>query len=243
MRWVQTDALEATISGRLSGAGVLRAYVMRVSKVIVFALIVGHAALAAGAQTWSVSPTSQGVVPLAGNSAAELSGLTWAGGSQFYAVSDNAGQLFPLTIQLDANSGTIVSTSVSPVIQLAAGTDLEGVAYNSANSNILVSDESGPAIREYSLADGSVVQTLGLPGIRGTSVEPQSRVALCSQIKARCGPRTRRPSQRMDRFPPSPKGRSYRLQKFDATFSPVGQWAMSPTRSVVTSAATDATSR
>lgn len=194
--------------------------------IIGVALTMLASATTVSAQTWRISSTGQGTVALAGNGAEELSGLTWAGGAQFYAVSDNGAKLFPLTIQLDGNDGTIVSSTVSAPIQLAAGSDLEGVAFNSANSSVFVSDESGPAIREYGIPGGSVVQTLALPPVfaghrSNLSLESlslrQDQSALWTvneEALTADGP--------VSSFT---AGTVVRLQKLDAGLSPAGQWA------------------
>ena len=82
---------------------------------------------------------------------AGLSGLTYVGGSSFYAVDDSGAKMFPMTIQIDSDTGAITSNTNGTEIKLT-GTDLEGIAYDPLKKTVLVSDETGATIQTYSLS-------------------------------------------------------------------------------------------
>jgi len=101
---------------------------------------------------------------------ASLSGITWAGGTRYYAVSDDVFTheigLYPMTVELATNGLSIVSCTIpSPTnrIQLAKAYDLEAVAFDAANGTVWAADETRGTVKEYRIADGSVVCTLSLP--------------------------------------------------------------------------------
>lgn len=80
---------------------------------------------------------------------AGLSGLTFVGGSSFYAIDDSGAMLYPMTIRIDAATGAITSNTNGPGIKLT-GTDLEGITYDPLKKTVLVSDETGATIHEFS---------------------------------------------------------------------------------------------
>ena len=101
---------------------------------------------------------------------ASLSGISWAGGNAYYAVSDDVftGEvgLYPMTIELATNGLSVISCSIpSPTnrISLAKAYDLEDVAFDAVNGTVWVADETRGTVKEYRVADGTVVRTLSLP--------------------------------------------------------------------------------
>ena len=101
---------------------------------------------------------------------ASLSGISWAGGNTYYAVSDDVftGEvgLYPMTIDLATNGLSVTSCSIpSPTnrISLAKAYDLEDVAFDAVNGTMWVADETRGTVKEYRVADGTVVRTLSLP--------------------------------------------------------------------------------
>jgi hypothetical protein len=184
--------------------------------------------LPATTPAWVITDSGQGRFTLTSGTtgATELSGLTWAGGTQYYAVTDNTPSVYPLTIAVDPISGQITSAAVTPPISLAAGSDLEGIAYDATNASVFVSDETGPSIREHSLVDGSVLQTVSIPGVFGThrtnlsleslALDPGQAALWTANEEALSG------DGPVSSFT---AGTVVRLQKFDASLSPAGQWA------------------
>ena len=99
-----------------------------------------------------------------------LSGITYAGGSRFWAVMDNSNKVVALDVSFTAN-GSIASNSVAGGISLTNSFDFEGIAYsNSVRNSVFLSEETTPAVREYSLANGASLQTVSTPSIYSTRV-------------------------------------------------------------------------
>ena len=101
---------------------------------------------------------------------ASLSGITWVDGVRYYAVSDDVFThevgLYPMTVELSANGLSVVSCAITAPtnrIQLASAYDLEAVAFDAANGTVWAADETRGTVKEYRIADGSVVCTLPLP--------------------------------------------------------------------------------
>ena len=101
---------------------------------------------------------------------AGLSGIAWAGGTRYYAVSDAAvldeAGLYPLTIELAPDGLSVVSCTLPPPanrIRLAGAADLEAVAFDAANGTVWAADETGGTVKEFRVSDGAAVRTLPLP--------------------------------------------------------------------------------
>jgi hypothetical protein len=140
------------------------------------ALLILTVAAACRAQTPEIRGIGPAFIDDRTSGAQELSGITFAGAVEgkrntflYYAVSDDTPKVFALHIKLNMKTGAIESASVVAVIKLAAGSDLEGIAYNPKRNTIFVSDEAGPVIREYYLKSdgthkaGDVAKTLSVP--------------------------------------------------------------------------------
>lgn len=140
---------------------------------------------------------------------ASLSGVTWAGGNKYYAVSDDASTgevgLYPMTIELSASGLSVVSCSIPPPasrIPLAGAHDLEAVAFDAAAGTVWAADESRCTVKEYRVADGSAVRMLPLPrelrkprpnlGIESLTLSPDGRTLwTCTEEALACdGPRS-----------------------------------------------------
>ncbi len=103
---------------------------------------------------------------------ASLSGITWAGGSRYYAVADDASTgevgLYSLTATLSSNGISVVSCDLDPTnrcVRLVGARDLEDVAFDAANGTVWAVDETCHTLREYNVRDGSIVRNLELPEI------------------------------------------------------------------------------
>ena len=101
---------------------------------------------------------------------ASLSGITWAGGTNYYAVSDDVFTkevgLYPMTLELASNGLSVVSCTIpSPTnrIQLAKAYDLEDVVFDAANGTVWAADETRHTVKEYRLSDGAALRALPLP--------------------------------------------------------------------------------
>jgi hypothetical protein len=202
----------------------------------------GRWALGAALVTWAVwqgppataQPTvldpGQGVVGLSSGAtlAAELSGITWAGGSTYHAVGDNgAKSIWRLSITLDPVTGWITG-SPSVTGGLAApglGSDSEGIAYRSTTGSVFVADEVASTITEFSLADGGTLGSVPVPTIYGPA-NVQANMGLESLA---WGPGGLWTANEEALGPDGPlattaAGSWVRIQRFDQSLAPAGQW-------------------
>jgi len=99
--------------------------------------------------------------------AAELSGITFSGGTSYYAVGDNgATTIWQVYTSLDSATGRIRSTLVTGGIGAPGlGTDSEGIALGPDGRNVWVSDEVASSINEFNLASGLKVGSVTVPDI------------------------------------------------------------------------------
>jgi hypothetical protein len=99
--------------------------------------------------------------------AAELSGVTFAGGTSYYAVGDNgAKMIWQIYTSLDSATGRIRSTRVTGGISAPGlGSDSEGIALGPDGHNVWVSDEVASSINEFNLATGLKVGSVTVPDI------------------------------------------------------------------------------
>ncbi len=99
--------------------------------------------------------------------AAELSGITHAGGSTYYAVGDNgAEQIWRVDAPLNARTGRIRSARVTTGIPAPdLGRDSEGIALTPVGDTVWVADEIASSITEFSLTTGQKVGTVSVPSI------------------------------------------------------------------------------
>ena len=95
-----------------------------------------------------------------------LSGLTYAGGNTFWAVMDNSDKLVRMNVNFTTN-GSIASATVAGGLTVAQSKDHEGIAITPGGASVFVSEESTPAVHEYRLSDGALLQTLPLPAVYG----------------------------------------------------------------------------
>jgi hypothetical protein len=128
----------------------------------------------------TVTPADASPVPLDQSHPKELSGLTWAGGDQFYAVSDGQPAIHPYTIVVDPDTGRIVSVTRGTSVPLTdargrnwRGGDLEGIAFDASTGDVYVADEARSsdlreAIRRHRVGDGRHVGAVeaGVPAFR-----------------------------------------------------------------------------
>lgn len=84
---------------------------------------------------------------------------------RFLAVMDNSNVVLELAVTL-AGDGAVLSAGVVRAIRLSETHDYEGIiATDASRGTVFVSDEDTPAIREFRLADGSLVRTLPTPAV------------------------------------------------------------------------------
>ncbi len=164
-----------------------------------------------------------------------LSGITWAGGTTYYAAEDSGGRLHKLSINLDLSTGQIIG-SPNDVSQatLSGRVDIEGVAYID-NNEVYVSDETGATITKYPVTGGASTGNISVPDIytayrTNKSLESLTRQSNGASIwtaneEALNG--TTNGGTSVDDGPEAStsNGTAVRLQKFDSSLSAAGQWA------------------
>jgi hypothetical protein len=201
----------------------------------------GPAALAAVASAFllataspaaiTVASTGQGVVslPAGGTGAAELSGITYAGGDTYYAVGDNgAAAIWRLGISVDPVTGWITSAVVTGSVPAPSlGSDSEGIALAPGGAAVWVADEVASTITALSLTTGSVVGGVSVPAIyRPTNVQDNRGLESLS-----FGGGSLWTANEEALVPDGPlattsAGSWVRLQRFGGeSLSPAGQWA------------------
>ena len=128
------------------------------------------ARVAAAAQP-SLSITRSGQSPFRLSSgtttAAQLSGITAAGGTTYYAVGDNGDRsIWQVYTSLNTTTGRIRSSLVTSGIPAPElGTDSEGIALRPQHGTAWVADETSSTIKEFSLSTGAKVGQVDVPEI------------------------------------------------------------------------------
>lgn len=99
--------------------------------------------------------------------AAELSGITYAGGSAYYSVGDNgADQIWRIDAAQNTRTGRIRSARVTGGVTAPdLGRDSEGIALTPGGQSVWVADEIASTITEFSLSSGAKVGTVPVPSI------------------------------------------------------------------------------
>lgn len=176
----------------------------------------------------SIEDPGQGSVRLPSGStgAAELSGLTYAGGATYYAVSDKGGtKLWVLGIAVDLASGRITWAGVESSLNVPGlKGDIEGVAYRSATRSILISDESNSTIREYNIASGKSMSTVAVPPIF-KKIRSNFGLESLSWTDGRIWTANEEALIGDGSRSTATSGSWVRLQRFDRSGKPNGQWA------------------
>lgn len=126
-------------------------------------------AAAAAVPTLTVTRSGQSPFTLSSGrtTAAELSGLAYAGDTTYYSVGDNGDtSIWQLYTSLNLSTGQIRSSLVTAGIDAPAmGSDAEGIALRPDRGTAWVSDETDSTITEFSLASGAKVGAVNVPAI------------------------------------------------------------------------------
>ena len=148
-----------------------------------------------------------------------LSGITYAGGSTFWAVMDNSDKLVRLEVSF-RDDCSIRAVKVAGGITLSERHDYEGIA------GAYVSDEDTPAVRRLDVTSGRVTDTLPLPraykqihrnqGLESLTISPDGKTLWTANERALL----------IDgnlKAPAEPFGATtpVRLQRFDLSVNPV----------------------
>lgn len=97
-----------------------------------------------------------------------LSGITSLGGDKYAAVMDNSNHVVFLNVTFK-DDGSIAAANVTGGLTVATSRDYEGIAYTNSNRNsVFLSNEATPpppALYEYSLETGKLLQTVDMPKV------------------------------------------------------------------------------
>jgi hypothetical protein len=176
----------------------------------------------------TLTDPGQGVFDFTAN-IAELSGLSWLTGTTYHAISDAADQrkVHELGIAVNPATGWITEASFSQTHTLAAGYDLEGLAWCRPRGTWFIADEGSPPaggfLREHTLPDGILLRTLATP-----SPLPNARANFslesCSWGAGALWTANEEALAQESATATATTGSLIRLQKFDHLLNPAGQW-------------------
>lgn len=97
-----------------------------------------------------------------------LSGIARCEGDKYVAVMDNSNHVVSLSVSLKPD-GSIDNANIAGGLSVAKSRDYEGIAYTGAERNsVFLSNEASPpppALYEYSLATGQLLQTVAVPQV------------------------------------------------------------------------------
>jgi hypothetical protein len=181
----------------------------------------------AAAQRWTIADPGQGPVILGAGAAgaSELSGLAWAGGERWAAVSDDDGGLFWLRLAVDPASGRVTAAAVEGSVTLTGSNDLEGIALAPDGASVAVTDEVGPALREYALPSGRLLRRAELPAVFATLRRNLGLEALTRDAAGQLWTANEEALRVDGPTSAAAPGTTVRLLRLDADLRPTGQWA------------------
>lgn len=192
---------------------------------LLLAVLVATTALAA--EPLQLNELGEGPVPVSGVGNAELSGITWAGGSRFFAVDDGRSRMFPLEVTIDPARGSIQRIEAGEFVSLKGARDIEGVAWRPVEHTVLVTDEIAHQIREFDPSSGVLQRSVPPPapfpgrirknrGLEGIAISPDGEsVWIANEAPLRLDGDNAGALE----------GGLVRLQRLDAALAPAGQWA------------------
>ncbi len=158
--------------------------------------------------------------------ATDFSGLTWAGGSDYFTVSDKVRAIFPMTITLDPASGKILSAGIGAAIPVKTKlADFEGIAFVADSRRLYVSTETGNGIFGFDLRKRTVLP-VAVPPIFSKARNNKSLESLTYDSTVKNFWTANEEALACDGpVSGSGKGTVVRLQRFDSRFRPAGQFA------------------
>lgn len=197
--------------------------VLRVFRIVALLFAISCAALA---ETEIEGVRDQQTFSIEYRGATDFSGLTWAGGNDWFTVSDKVRAIFLMSIALDPASGKIIGASIgTPVPVKTKLADFEGIAFVPGKQRVYVSCETGDGIFGFDLKKRTVIP-VAVPPIFSKARNNKSLESLtydstvgnfwtANEEALKCdGPMSG-----------SERGTVVRLQRFDGAFRPTGQFA------------------
>lgn len=114
--------------------------------------------------------------------AEQISGITYAGGDLYYAVDDNDNKLYPVTLMIDRDTGSLASgtngMAVAAGVVMCEASDVEGCAFDPASGKVWVSQETSALVREYDPLTGGLLRSAPVPVVQKQCVTNYSLEAL-----------------------------------------------------------------
>ena len=158
--------------------------------------------------------------------ATDFSGLTWAGGSDYFTVSDKVRAIFPMTIAVDPASGKILSASIGAAMPVKTKlADFEGIAFVADTKRLYVSAETGNGIFGFDLRKRTVTP-VAVPPIFSQARNNKSLESLTYDSTVKNFWTANEEALACDGpVSASGQGTTVRLQRFDSRFRAAGQFA------------------
>lgn len=181
-------------------------------------------------QTLTISDAGQGRINHTQPATPEMSGISWMAGPIWHAVSDAAGErkVHGWHLEIDPASGQISHLSHLATYVLAAGHDLEGLAWCHPRGSVFVSDEGlypqGGHLREHRLPGGELVREVELPPVM---LRDRQNFGLesCSWGAGALWTANEEALEHESGLSTATTGSLVRLQRFDHHLQAAGQWA------------------
>ena len=156
--------------------------------------------------------------------ATDFSGITWTGGENFLTVSNKQNAIFPFRLRIDPETGGLSDCQFGARISVKSKlNDFEGIAILPALKRIYISAEGGNGIVGFDL-QGDATFAVSVPAVFARARHNKSLESLTHGAGALWTANEGaldgdgRPSGRGE-------GTTVRLQKFDASFRAVAQFA------------------
>jgi hypothetical protein len=157
--------------------------------------------------------------------ATDFSGLTWAGGGDYFTVSDKVRAVFPMRIAVEPSSGRILSASIGEAMPVQTKlADFEGIACVPDKGRVYVSTETGNGIFGFDLRKRSVIPVT-VPPIFSQARNNKSLESLTYDSVVENFWTANEEALKCDGPVSGAQGTVVRLQRFDGKFRPIGQFA------------------
>lgn len=158
--------------------------------------------------------------------ATDFSGITWAGGSDYYVVSDKVIGVFPLRIAIDPSTGKVLDAKFGKMLRVRTRlADFEGVAFVPEERRAYVSAEQGNGILGFDIATG-ISTPVSIPPVFTRSRRNKGLECLTRDPKSGAFWIANEEAIEGDGPVSGPgAGTLVRLQKFDRRFKPLAQFA------------------
>ena len=153
---------------------------VNVLSVLVAMMVVG---LPSANAALKITTVSQATRPSSATYGAEqISGITYAGGDLYYAIDDNDKKLYPITLKINRETGSLASSTngmdIGTGVVMSGSHDMEGCAFDPASGKVWISQETNALIREFDPATGALLRSAPVPAVQKQCVGNYSLEAL-----------------------------------------------------------------